>query len=442
MKKVREYFKNTAFILLLTCLFALSVRVLLFAALQPWNEQVAQNKVLAGDSLGYHDQAMDIMATLSFMNFGSWRAPGYPLFIAFIYFLFGTKPWIVLFVQIFLDVGVLIITYFIAKEIFKSKAVPLVAAFLYSISFPSAYYSIRFLGETVFTFIFALAILIFIRGLKKNKPGCFALTGFFVGVANLIRPISLYFPPVLFLVLLFSDSRSILKLRNMLIILMLFLITLSPWQFRNLKVYGHYGLTSNQGGNLCNANIAVAKARIENIGRQEAYNRLIGDSLEGVTDPFEESKILQRIALSYLSKHPLEYTKYHLEGIIKMFLGTTRSGVSDLFGVKVEAPASTDDLSENARKITGNLRNELPTLILFTKQMLEYLFVIIGLTMMMRSKDEKLYLLLLIMIILYFANVTGIVGYSRFRVPIIPFYLVVGAKGMFETFGFIMRRRQ
>lgn len=440
MKPVREYFKNTHFILFLICLFALCFRLWLFFTLQPWDEKIVQNKVLIGDSHGYYLRALSIINTQSLSGLGSFRLPGYMIFLASIYFLFGVKPWAVLLLQVFLDIGIVIIVYFIAKEIFKSETVAFIAAILYSISFPSAYYSIRLLTETLFTFIFALAILIFIKGLRKDKLLNFALTGFLIGLSTLVRPVALYIPALLFFVLLFSGSSFIIKLRNMLLTLILFFITISPWQLRNLNVYGHYALTSKHGKTLCSWNAAIVKAGEENISRHEARDQLIGNSLKGITNPFEESKVLQRIAFSYISKHPLQYMKYHLKGTLKMFLGTSRSGVRDIFGIKTEAPHITEGLYETARKIIGNLQNELPTLFLFIKQALEYLFAIIGL-ITMRLKNEKVYLLLLIAIILYFAAITGPIGYSRFRIPIIPFYLTISAKGIFETFKFVKNRR-
>ena len=433
MKKVSEYLKTTGFILLLICCLALFIRVLCFVALQPWDEQV-RNKIIVGDD-GYHRLALSIMTPRSFSNYGTFKTPGYPVLIAFIYFLFGTEPWIVLFLQLFLDTGIVIIVYFIAKEIFKSKQISLIAAFLYSISFPSAYYSVKLFTEIPFTFILALAILIFIRSIKKNKLSGFALTGFFIGLITLIRPIAQYFPLVLLIVLVLSNSKPIEKLRNAVILLMLFFIVISTWQFRNLQVYDHYALSHIQGHNLCRHYVAMTKAHVENISEEEAIKKLIGTSLKGVTNPFEQSRIYQEIALSYISKHPLQYMKYHLKGILRMFLGTARSGMSELLGIKTERAAVMEPLSYTAHKIIKNFHNELPTLILLMKQMLEYMFVIIGL-IIMRLKDKKIFSVLLIMIICYFALLTGPIGHSRFRIPIIPFYLIISAKGVFETFKF------
>jgi len=434
--KIPNYLRNSGLILLLICLFALCIRVWFFVALQPWDEQVVQDKVIIADSARYHTQALDIITKKTFANFDPYKTPGYSLIIAFIYFIFAAKPWIVLFLQLFLDTGIVIIVYFIAKEIFKSPQISLIAAFLYSISFLSAYYSVKLLTEIPFTFVLTLGILILIKGLKKDKPLYFALTGLLIGLTPLIRTIAQYFPLVLIFVLMLTDNTLIRKLRNIAILLILFVVAISPWQFRNLQVYGHYSLSNVAGQVLLAWNVAAAKAEAENINRYEAEARLIGNSLDGITNPFERSKIKKKIAVSYILRHPLQYAKYSLKGIVQMFLGTGRSGISDLFGIEIEPrPFGYEPLADTAYRVIRSWDNELPTIILFIKQIIEYLFLIIGLVIMC-MKDKKLFLLLLVMTIFYFVALTGPVGYSRYRIPIIPFYLIISAVGIFETFKF------
>lgn len=441
MRRIGWYFKNVSFILLLICLFALFIRIYLFTAFRLWDEQVVQDKVIVGDAAGYNVLALGILDTRTFSDFGAFRTPIYPLFIAFIYFLFGIKPWIVLLLQLFLDTGIAIIVYFIAKEIFESKPIAFISAFLYSISFPSAYYSTRLLTEVPFTFVFTLAILIFIKGLKKKRLLDFALTGIFIGLATLTRPIAYYFPLVLLIVLTFSDSRAVQKLRNMVIMIIAFLIVVSVWQIRNLHVYGYYALTQQQGGNLLAINAAVTKADVEGISRVEARDKLIGHSLQGVTNLFKKSEICRKIAISYILQHPLVYIKCSFKGTVRMFLGMGRAGMSELLGITTEPPVITESLSYSASRIIENFYYELPIILLSIKQTIEYLFVFLGI-IIMYFKDKKIFLLLLIMATLYFVVLTGPLGNSRYRVPIIPFYLIIGAKGIFETFRFANTKRK
>ncbi len=415
--------------LLLICLFALLIRISFLIILQPWDEDITKNKVLIGDSIGYHTRALSIIDNGTPSTLDAWWTPGYLFFIAFIYSILGIKPWLILLAQVLLDTGIVLIAYFMAHELFKSEATSLIAAFLYAISFPSAFYSIRLLSETTFTFVLALSILVFIKSLKKSQPEGYALTGFITGIAAYIRAAALYFPAVFAFVLLFDKGHPMVRLRNIIILLLVFAVTLFPWQFRNLKQYGEYAMTTKGSVNLI-VNASIVKAEVEHIDRQKALEALGESSSE---NPFEQSKIRYETALSYISEHPFAYIKCQIRGIIKMFLGTGQSGLTYLFGVKTEPSYAAEDMSESASKIANSMRTNLPNAALFVIQIIEYLFVVIGIVFMFK-KDKRLYLLLLIMIILYFAAITGPIGYSRFRVPIIPFYLVISAAGMLEVF--------
>lgn len=411
------------------------MRLSFFIILQPWNEDVIENKIMIGDSIGYQARAENIINSRGISSLDPWWTPGYVFFLTIIYFIFGVKPWIALLAQIILDAGTAILVYFMAREIFKSEIVPLIAAFLYCLSFPSAFYSIRLLSEIPFTFVLALAALAFIRSLKKNRMSGFALTGFFIGIAAYIRAVAIYFPVVFIFVLLFSNESFRLRMRNILVLLIIFAITLAPWQFRNLKRYGEYAMTTKAGVNLI-VNASIVKADAENMSRQKAIEDLGEPSSKNPLNPFEKSKLRKDAALSYISGHPFVFIKCQLRGILKMFLGTGQSGLTYLFGIKTEPSYATEGICNTISKAADNMRRNMPNLILFSKQIMEYLFLIIGLAAM-RAKDKRIFLLLMLMIILYFAAVTGPIGYSRFRVPIIPFYLVVSAEGIFETFRYI-----
>ncbi|MFH0839997.1 MAG: glycosyltransferase family 39 protein [Candidatus Omnitrophota bacterium] len=436
MASIGRYSKNAALVLGFICVLSLLIRFSFFVALEPWNEGAVRNKIVVGDSARYTAYAVGLLTSKSFSNVDAFAVPGYPVFLAVIYFLFGAKPWFVLLLQVLMDTGIAIIVYFIAKDVFQSEKIALIAAFLYSVNFLSAYYSIRLLTEVPFTFLFALSILFFIKGLTKNMLSGFALAGLFAGLATLFRPISQYFPAVFFIVLMFSAGSISQKLRNIVMLLLVFCAVISPWQLHNLRTYGYYAVSTTSGRFFCRGGAVLAKVNAENISRDEALEALVGNSVEGITNPFEEAKIYRKIAFSYISENPVQYAKYFTKRILMMYFGTARTGISDLFAIKAKPFSITEDIPLTAHKIIANYYNELPTLILLTKQILEYLFVVIGLIIVW-PKDKRIFALLLMMTICYFTALSGVLAYSRMRVPIVPFYLVISARGIFESFRLI-----
>jgi len=50
------------------------------------------------------------------------------------------------------------------------------------------------------------------------------------------------------------------------------------------------------------------------------------------------------------------------------------------------------------------------------------------------DRNKVLILILFILIILYFAALTGVVGYDRYRIPFMPFINILCAMGLIKAF--------
>ncbi len=159
--------------------FALLLRIGFFIGVQPWDEQVSQETILVGDSDGYHNMALSIINSGSFSyhkympfekikgDVSAERTPGYPLFVSFVYFLFGVRPWLVILFQLLVNVGSLILIYVLAKKVFEKK-IAIIAALLYAIephaiSLPIALMIYRrnynFLIVILFVFLYFVAVI-------------------------------------------------------------------------------------------------------------------------------------------------------------------------------------------------------------------------------------------------------------------------------------------
>ncbi len=77
--------------LVLIVLIALAIRLVFFAAVRPWADEILQRAILVLDATGYHRLAVGILESRSFDTFGAFRTPGYPVFVAGVYSLFGPR---------------------------------------------------------------------------------------------------------------------------------------------------------------------------------------------------------------------------------------------------------------------------------------------------------------------------------------------------------------
>ncbi|HRB66392.1 MAG TPA: glycosyltransferase family 39 protein, partial [Chitinophagales bacterium] len=170
--------------------FSFLIRVLVFFRFEPWNAAVIKHQILIFDSMGYHQLALCIKNYFSFCG-DAFRTPAYPFFVSVIYSLFGNDPYIVLVVQIFLNLISIVLMYKIGIELFNEK-IGFIAALLFSFDLHHIIFIFQILTETIYTTIFLLALLFYIKGIKRNEFKYFVLTGLIYGVSTLIRPISQY----------------------------------------------------------------------------------------------------------------------------------------------------------------------------------------------------------------------------------------------------------
>jgi len=86
-------------------------------------------------------------------------------------------------------------------------------------------------SEVPFIFLFYLAICFFLRGVSSPKIVWFALVGLLLGLAALIRPIILFLPFVLaVLLLLYREIRLRHRLSCAALIIAAFLVVILPWE--------------------------------------------------------------------------------------------------------------------------------------------------------------------------------------------------------------------
>ncbi len=97
-----------------------------------------------------------------------------------------------LLVQIFLNLISIVLLYKIGKELFSEK-VGFIAAVLFSMDLHHIIFIYYILTETIYTTIFLLALLYFIKAIKTNQLKFFIFTGILYGISALVRPISQFY---------------------------------------------------------------------------------------------------------------------------------------------------------------------------------------------------------------------------------------------------------
>ena len=146
--------------------------------------------------------------------------------------------------QYFIDSLTAIITAFIFLAVFGKVRYAYGAGFLYAVTPFAVFYSNTILSETLFACILAASIYFFIVFLNKRHIPHLIASSAFLGVGVLCRPIALYLPLLLTPFVFLSGSRLKDRLVRCMIFLAAFYIILIPWYMKNYQQHEYWGMST------------------------------------------------------------------------------------------------------------------------------------------------------------------------------------------------------
>jgi len=442
--------------LLAVFVLAALLRLLVFATVYPDETRFRQP-----DSGGYDRPAVNLMehhvysisCNPPFEPY-AYRVPVYSVFLAFVYAILGHHPPMAILFQIAINLVALYVTYRIGMMLFN-RAVGVMAAGALAVDIGQVLYSNQLLTETLFTLLLSLSIYSLLRFLEKERTGNGILTGIFMGLAALCRPIALYLPILLVAVfLIWFRADLLLGFKRYVLIVCCFMLVLMPWLARNYHFFGVLQLNSSQGDTFLFYNAAYLRARVEGVTYAEARKELKQAVQDGVEkqdlNPMEVSVLYQRRAVEEILQHPLDYAIVHLSGVVPLLMLPNTNVAAYMLGI----PASHTDFIANflTRGLTANasefhkvymefLKSSGGQLIFILAFLIEvgalvgtYLLIVYGLWTSQRRRKLAA-ILVLGTVLLYLALATGPVGRGRFRVPMMPYLYLLASHGLHNFLG-------
>ena len=419
-------------------LISFIIRVLIFIRFQPWNPSVVKNDILIFDSLGYHNLALCIKNYFTFCG-DAFRTPAYPFFTAIIYAIGGSHPFTVIFAQIFLNLFSILLMYKIGKLLFNDK-VGFIAACLFSLDIHHTIFIFQILTETIYTTIFLLGLLMYLKGLKQNQLKYFILTGIIYGISTLIRPISQYYiGGILIFTILwyFKNKQQILKFTAAIGIV--YFIAIAPWCFRNYTEYGHFSLSNIKGYNLLfwNASYFEAKRLQLPIDTVNAHFKttLLEMGWRPDGNPFDKEKYDGELANKILKAHFSDYLKMHLTGTVKIHLSVGTNILTQVLHIPTKKFTEEEKYTNGVFVLVKKFFAEKTIYEIFLGLyvalflLIVYLFACIGVWRLVKEK-QILLLLFFLGSAGYFTLISGIISYARYRLPSMPFYILLASIGI------------
>jgi len=331
-----HYLKNKEiYLLILLILFSIFIRIpviFLYGDIALENEwlilvnNLSKHGILAFD---YHDQNL---AKYLFPNL--YMPPLYAYYV-YVFLAFGLESQnyilTILFSQALLASISVAIFYKISK-LFFSKTISLSISLLYSL-FPLHVYACSQISSiSLQTFLTILFIYLFFQFIEKKT----SLLVFFVAfVGGLIILLRQEFVAVLVLSLLYAFIFYKIRLKEIFLILLISLITISPYLIRNIVVFETFTITKTTGYNFWKGSHPDAKGlegseiisdslqkKIDKIPKDKFYglnfdNLFLNEAIKNIkSDPTRYLTLFIKKALSFLfidinSPNPDYYNPFH-----------------------------------------------------------------------------------------------------------------------------------
>lgn len=173
--------------------------------------------------------------------------PMYPFSIGLIYKLFGHKYIAIKVSQILIFGLTIVLVYFLTKEITKNAKIARITALITALCPTLANYPSYLLTETIFTFLLCLSVFTMTKAIKTEKAKWFMISGVIIGITALCKGVMLFFfLAVLAILFILKKSTGYYlkrKIQHYLLFMVIFLSIISPWSYRNYKLFGTHQIS-------------------------------------------------------------------------------------------------------------------------------------------------------------------------------------------------------
>lgn len=426
------------------------LRLFFFAAFQPWKSQVESKEVLLIDALGYHQLAINLLENKSFAYEANGkpdalRTPLYPLFIAAIYSIFGHSPWVVMLFQIVIDAITCLILFLTISTLFNHQ-VAIISSIFYALDPFLIFYCSTLLSDILYIFFLVLAFYSYAAAThssaQKKENFFIASFGLFLGIATLVRPISVYISfliPLFFFVIYWKCKTKAIIFTS--IYLVTFFFAISPWLFRNYITFNRLSLSTAGQWNLLfywaepmeMERLNIDRPTAEKLLDAEIEREIASDGLDlKKLDSFQLADYHQRLAKRIIIENPLTFAKTYTKGLMFNFINLNTDAFSRHLHRKTAMLdkrwySSIKEMSSDfiSRKQTEEI--VIGGMVLFFLA-ITYLLSIAGFVVSW-NRAEYAVLLFLFLMSSYFVLLTGAAGVARYKLPSIPFYLCFAGIG-------------
>lgn len=377
-----------------------------------------------------------------------YRPPGYPYFLAIVYWLFDGSYLAPRLIHFFLGLVHIILIYFLGKITFNRVA-GLCASFLVATYWAFIYYEGEVNDPALFVFFVPCILLLLHYTIEKDYVLFSFFSGLLIGIYAIMRPNILSFIPFagLWLLFIFYTKKKIIKgFLHLFFLIVATFTVITPVTVRNYLVSGEFvPISTYFGENLLIGNSKDADGitpwlpylqELEGTGNWSVWHydnvvKGLGKSLGREVTHSEASNIFAKMAIDYIIHHPLE-----------TFLLTCKKAI--LFW-------SPQEITEN-KVVEGERQHYIPLKymprfpIVLSSFLLGIFFLSKNFYIQKKNPTKNnvnIYLLSLILLFIftYFASFLPFFVNARARVPILGLMFLIGGYAFSEIRDYLHNKK-
>lgn len=369
----------------------------------------------------------------------SFRSPGYPIFLAFLFMLFGVSL-VALSVHALLMSLAPILFYIYARRWHEQAA--FWAAIVFALEPVRIFLASSFLTDSLFCVLFLASLIMLERG-RVSLPAA-TIAGVLLGFAILVRPIAQFLPFVYVAYIIFFWQSQ--RMRRVACVIVGVIVVVSPWMYRNQVLFGSWNISSVGAANLALYNSpAFSEWRPEPRAQEvlaafeESQRALPQDTALSL----ERSDVFVHTFREVIAGREFQYATFHVLKTVPFFITDGLRDIVRLFGVDIGSipNLSTLILSGDIASVVAYMRTgslAIMLLVLGSGFWAIVLALFIYGTIRAGIRREGV-ILLLTCLVGYFALLTGPVSNARYRLPVEGF-LIFGAFLVAQPLYFILVR--
>ncbi len=382
---------------------ALLVRLLAFAGLLWTHGHTGFVYGPNGDAVEYVTLAKNIMQDNGFSIAqhapfvpNDFRTPGYPFFLM----LFGGGNdifWLPVLVQIVLSTVLVCMVWRLVRERISIRAASVAAAFA-AFEPNMIYWPLQLISETVFTVLLFGCVWLLVKFVECRQPRILLGGIALLMIATYVRPVTLplvYIAPFVFFVVLKKQFRRARHYASLAILLVVF--SLAPWYIRNGHVFGAYSFSPSFAARGSVGKYLTAYTRLR-FGKDPAqlYPEIVAMS----QSPLVPAQHIIARTRETLLRDPLAYMQIGLTALPSFFVGYVEFSLSATLDRSFEMPRSW-----------------------YVGAKMLYALLTVGAIVggILLWQKNKVLVCVCTGAIMYFAILSGVGGYARFRYPVEPY---------------------